>query len=194
MRRAPSFRVFSGERVGTHGSQLSISTSASNSGATLPPLTTARPFDRQATPQRGRATPPPLPLRWLGTSRVAATIARMAARIPPPSRNDPVHKSLNVGKVAHPHALRAQAVGDCPAGQLGSHSTILPVRKLSAVSPASSGSTPKTFAWAATASPPRLFRSTDRRPKRRQHQVHIGHLFGNLEAAGRCPAMICSSS
>ncbi len=56
--------------------------------------------------------------------------------------DDAIDKGLDVGEVALANGLRAQAIGDCAAGQFRGQVTIEPVRKLSAVSPASSGSTP----------------------------------------------------
>jgi hypothetical protein len=61
----------------------------------------------------------------------------------------------------------------------------LPVRKLSAVSPASSGSTPKTLVWG-----PKLLDGRGDAAEqaaagdRRQHQVHIGQGFDDFKAAG----------
>ena len=70
------------------------------------------------------------------------------------------------------------------AGQV----TILPVRKLSAVSPASSGSMPKTFACGLsclTAAATPLSRPPPETGD--EHEIDVGQLLDDLEAAGSLP-------
>ncbi len=73
--------------------------------------------------------------------------------------DDAIDKRLDVSEVAFAYALRAEAVGDGAAGQFGRPGDNFASSKLSAVSPASSGSMPKTLTcgrdcFTAAATPP----------------------------------------
>jgi hypothetical protein len=81
-----------------------------------------------------------------GTRRVAATMARMAALILRfGDGDDAFDKGLDVGEVADAYAWVRRPSAMVRLTSSAPQVTMEPVRKLSAVSPASSGSTPNTL-------------------------------------------------
>ena len=176
---------------------FSVSTSASSTGSTLPPLTTATAlrYSGNSSAWKSSAAVATAPL-GSGTSRVAATMARMAARISASvTVTMPSTKAWMCAKLRTPtlcvRSPSAMVRLVSSAGQV----TILPVRKLSAVSPASSGSTPKTLAcgrscFTAAAMP--LSRPPPETGETTRSTSGSSSTISRPQVAW--PAMICSSS